>query len=64
MAKYRDFKSGNENNLTSPGKVNRSNHNKSTYSPPPRMLQQKILKQNESEKKKNIQSQTEVCLFC
>lgn len=43
--------------------MSRSNH-KSTYSPPPRMLRQKNIKQSvESEKKKNIQSQTEVSVI-
>lgn len=60
LAKYRESKVTNDNNHSSDHRMNRSSHNKSTYSPPPRMLRQKNLKQAmENEKKKNNQSQTE-----
>ncbi|XP_054714289.1 m7GpppN-mRNA hydrolase-like [Uloborus diversus] len=51
MAKYIDFK-----NHSSPEyKINHPNYSKSNYSPPPRMMRQRNLKQNsENERKQNV----------
>lgn len=64
LSKYRDIKatSDNNNHFNDFNRISRSGHGKPTYSPPPRMLRQKNLKQamDAAEKKKSVQPQIEL----